>query len=92
MKFHQTWFKPNNATLVVVGDTTLAEIQPKLEKLFGALEGRRRPEEEHRRGAAPAHGDVVYIVDKPGAIQSMIFAGHLAPPRTNPDEIADRER
>ena len=33
-KFHQTWFKPNNATLVVVGDTTLAEIKPKLEKLF----------------------------------------------------------
>ena len=25
-KFHQTWFKANNATLVVVGDTTLSEI------------------------------------------------------------------
>jgi len=31
IKFHSTWFKPGNATLVVVGDTTLAEIQPKLE-------------------------------------------------------------
>ena len=27
-KFHETWFKPNDATLIVVGDTTLAEIQP----------------------------------------------------------------
>ena len=36
IKFHQTWFKPNNATLIVVGDTTMAEIKPKLEKLFTA--------------------------------------------------------
>ena len=32
--YHDTWFKPNNATMIVVGDTTLAEIQPKLEALF----------------------------------------------------------
>src|SRR5687768_13575198 len=32
--FHETWFKPNNATLIVVGDVTLAAIQPKLERLF----------------------------------------------------------
>ena len=39
VKFHETWFKPNNATLVIAGDTTLAEVTPKLEKLFAA--GRR---------------------------------------------------
>jgi len=27
-KFYQTWFKPNSATLIVVGDTTLAEMTP----------------------------------------------------------------
>ena len=35
-KFHDTWFKPNNATLIVVGDTTLKEITPRLEKLFAS--------------------------------------------------------
>ena len=34
VKFHETWFRPNNSTLIVVGDTTLKEITPKLEKLF----------------------------------------------------------
>ena len=34
VKFHQTWFKPNNATLIVVGATTMAEIRPKLERAF----------------------------------------------------------
>ncbi len=33
-RYHDTWFKPNNATLIVVGDTTVAEIKPKLEALF----------------------------------------------------------
>ncbi|MCG8607102.1 insulinase family protein [bacterium] len=32
VKFHRTWFKPNNATLVVVGATSMNEIKPKLEK------------------------------------------------------------
>jgi zinc protease len=27
-------------------------------------------------------------VDRPGSIQSIIFAGHVAPPQSNPDEIA----
>ena len=47
-KFHETWFKPNNATMIVVGDTTLAEIQPKLEALFA----RWRPRRCARQGAA----------------------------------------
>src|SRR5260370_32157424 len=33
-KFHETWYRPNNTTLVIVGDTTLAEIKPQLEKGF----------------------------------------------------------
>ncbi|MBT8107138.1 MAG: insulinase family protein, partial [Gammaproteobacteria bacterium] len=32
--FHANWFRPNNATMIVVGDTTLADIQPRLEALF----------------------------------------------------------
>jgi zinc protease len=32
--------------------------------------------------------NAVYIVDKPGAEQSIIFAGEVAPPKSNPDEIA----
>ncbi len=34
--FHRTWFKPNHATMVVAGATTMAEIRPKLERLFAA--------------------------------------------------------
>ncbi|MBI2418159.1 MAG: insulinase family protein, partial [Ignavibacteriales bacterium] len=33
-KFKDTWFKPNNATLIIVGDITADEIVGKLEKLL----------------------------------------------------------
>ena len=32
--FHSTYYRPNNAILAVVGDVTLKEIMPKLEKVF----------------------------------------------------------
>ena len=87
MKFHSTWFKPNNATLVVVGDTTLAEIQPKLEALFANWKSGQVPQK-----ALPttplATKQAVYLVDKPGALQSVIITGVLAPPKANPDELA----
>jgi len=86
-KFYQTWFKPNSATLIVVGDTTLAEMTPKLEKLFQKWPGGEVPKKNigHVENAAKP---VVYLMDRPGSIQSMIFAGELAPPKSNPQEIA----
>jgi len=86
-KFYESWFKPNNATLVVVGDTTLAEITPKLEKLFRKWSEGSVPTKTIGPAENPAKS-VVYLMDRPGSIQSMIFAGELAPPRTNAQEIA----
>ena len=86
-RFHQTWMKPNNATLIVVGEVSMTEIVPKLEKLFkewkpGEVPKKEIPTVELKKSP------VVYIMDKPGALQSVIFASHLTLPVNNPDEIA----
>ena len=73
VKFHQTWFRPNNGTLVVIGDTTLAEITPKLEKLFAGWP-KRCPGQKHQPRAT-SRKPVVYIMDRPGALQSDILVG-----------------
>ena len=86
-KFHATWFKPNNATLVIVGDTTLAGILPKLERLFGGWTAGDVPKKNIAPVAQPAHSSV-YIIDRPGAPQSVVYVGNLAPQKANPDEIA----
>jgi zinc protease len=87
VKFHQTWFHPNNGTLVIVGDTTLAEITPKLEKLFAGWPKRDVPAKNISRVQFPDK-PVVYIMDRPGALQSDILVGQVAPPRSSPDQIA----
>jgi len=84
--YHQAWFKPNNATLLVVGDTTLGEIKPLLEKAFGAWRAGDVP----RKNVAvvtPPERTSVYLMDKPGAQQSVIYAVQLAPPRNAPDAL-----
>jgi zinc protease len=85
--FHATWFKPNNATLVVVGDTTLAEITPKLHKLFRAWTAGELPQ-KNIRPVAQKSKPSIYLLDRPGSIQSVIFAGHVAPPKSYAEEIA----
>jgi len=87
VKFHDAWFKPNNATLVIVGDTTLSEVTPKLEKLFSAWKSGNVPKKTVKAVNLPAKS-TVYLIDKPGAQQSVIVAGVVAPPEGNPKEIA----
>ncbi len=86
-KFHDTWFKPNNATLLVVGDTTLEEIKPKLEKLLASWKPGDVPQRTVPKVGEPEK-DVVYLIDRPGAIQSVIFGAQLAPPQNDPDAVA----
>jgi zinc protease len=87
VKFHDAWFKPNNATLIVVGDTTLSEVAPKLEKLFSGWKSGNIPKKTVKTVNLPVKS-TVYLIDKPGAQQSVIVAGVVAPPEGNPKEIA----
>src|SRR5258705_664427 len=86
-KFHDVWIRPNDSTLVVVGDTTLAELTPKLEKYFAGWKAGKTPA-KNVGTVQQAPRSVVCLVDKPGALQSVIIAGHVAPPTNNPKEIA----
>jgi zinc protease len=85
--WHATWFKPSNATLVIVGDTTLAEVKPKLERLFANWKKGTTPNKNIAKVALDAKPRV-YVIDKPGALQSIIFAGHVAPARGSDADIA----
>jgi zinc protease len=87
IRFHRTWFKPNNATLIVVGATTMAQIRPRLERAFAAW----RPGEVPKKNIGEVQQQpksTVYLLDRPDAIQSLILVGNVAPPKANPHEPA----
>ncbi|MBV8552158.1 MAG: insulinase family protein [Acidobacteriaceae bacterium] len=86
VKFHQTWYRPNGATLIIVGDTTLREITPKLERAFAEWKPAALPAKKITTLTAPAKSGV-YLIDQPGALQSTIVVGLLAPPRDIANDV-----
>jgi zinc protease len=78
--YQRQWLNPAGATLIVAGDTTLAEIVPLLEKHFGDWKG------QGATGTATPVASVarpkasrLYVIDQPGAVQATILAGQVAP-------------
>ncbi|MEP6583944.1 MAG: pitrilysin family protein [Ginsengibacter sp.] len=84
VKFHDTWFVPNNVVLVVVGDITANQLKTKLENAF-ALWKKGTVPEKNIKGVAVADKPAVYIIDKPGALQSIILAAEISTSATDPD-------
>ena len=83
-RFYETYYRPNNAALIVAGDVTPATLMPKLEKAFA---GWKRGEVPAVNISAPPARDksTLYIVDKPGAAQSVLMIGQVGQPRSTPD-------
>ena len=78
--FHRDWLRPDQGTLIVVGDTTLKEIVPLLERQLGDWKS-TGPAPQAKAPvdvARPAKGRV-YLIDQPGAVQANLFAGQVVP-------------
>ncbi len=85
--FHAKYYRPNNAILAIVGDVTMKEIMPKLEKAFGSWEKGDVP--ATTIPPAPAQGESkIYLIDRPGSVQTVLQLGTLGIERTSPDYFA----
>jgi predicted Zn-dependent peptidase len=92
-EFHSTYYRPNNAILAVVGDVTMKELMPKLEKAFGDWQKADVPAVKIPEVPAPAAARIV-LIDRPGSVQTVLQLGNLGIERTSPDYfkilLADR--
>ena len=84
VKYHGSWFAPNAAQLLVVGDITPAELKARLESRLGSWKPKTVPAKNIATVPAPS-GPKVYVIDKPDAEQSIILAGSLAPTMASND-------
>ena len=85
--FYQTYYRPNNGVLIVSGDTTMSILKPKLEKAFADWKQADVPMTNLPEISA-FDKPGIYLIDKPGAAQSVIMIGQVGVPRDNPDYYA----
>ena len=87
--YTQEMLNPSNATILVVGDTNLDEITTVLENKFGTWSDSQSYQDnviDYQNYQTPTERKI-YLVDKPGAVQSLIVAGQLLPSPDTEDEI-----
>jgi len=86
-RFYRAAYVPNNATLIAVGDVTADDVARRAEALFGTWARGSAPAEKFT--SPPKAGTTtVYVIDKPGAVQSSIRIGGVGVPRSTSDYFA----
>lgn len=81
--FHRAYFLPNNATLAVVGDVKAEEVLARVKAAFRDWKPGELPKSDWP--AFPKQsGATVYLIDRPGSVQSNILVAQLGVPRDNP--------
>ncbi|WP_170113437.1 M16 family metallopeptidase [Ahniella affigens] len=86
--FHRDFVRPDNLTIVVVGDTDMAAITAALNEAVGSWKpaASARPTKSLPTVERPKAARV-FLIDKPNAEQSLILAGETLPPASAPDYL-----
>jgi zinc protease len=85
--FYRSYYRPNNATLIVVGDVRIADIERRVQQLFGGWQRGTVPTVRFTDPPASPR-TTVYLIDKPGAAQSSFRIGAVGVPRSTEDFFA----
>jgi zinc protease len=86
-RWHQQRYAPQNTILGITGDVKAAEIVPKLEKALGSWK-QTDLKEVMPANPKPASSKRVFLVNRPGSVQTTLYLGNIAIDRRDPDYIA----
>jgi zinc protease len=85
-KWHDEHYVPQNSLLAISGDVNAATLLPKLKQW---LAGWQKTDNEIKRltGATPVPTKNIYLVDRPGSVQTTLYLGNIGFDRRSPDYI-----
>ncbi len=86
--FHKDYFKPGRAIVTVIGDVDAATVKGTIEKALAAWTGGGEKPSFAYPALPSGRPTTIYLVDKPGAAQSVFNIGIPGPPRNTPDYMA----
>jgi zinc protease len=82
-EFYAKRFVPPGSTLIIAGDVDVESILPHIERTWGNWSG-SAISIEHPIAEPARHASAIYVVDKPGAVQSILSVGRLWRGRSDP--------
>ncbi len=82
--WHDKHYAPQNTILAISGDVHAETLVPKLRQWLAEWQ-RTKTGVKFPPGPAPASKEKIFLVDRPGSVQTTLLMGNLAIDRTNPD-------
>ena len=83
--YFDTYFRPNIAYMVVIGDITVGDAKKKLNKALKKWKAAEVPAHDYAKTPRAASSRIV-MVDKPSAVQSVVWLGNVIDlPQGHPD-------
>jgi zinc protease len=89
VSYYNAWAKPNNATIIAIGDISMEELKNHLEKHFSNWKKTELPTFSIPPATTEANKGKIFLIDRPNAPQTVIYAGHFYPSFNNPKEAAN---
>lgn len=82
--YYNKYFAPDNSFIVAVGDIDKQKLEKLLNEYFSEW---NKKGEKNLKTETPRNSNSgkIFLIDKPGAAQSVIYIGDIAPSRTTPD-------
>jgi predicted Zn-dependent peptidase len=84
-KFHGKYYLPNQSYLVVVGDFDLEKMKSLVEEKFGKDWQKNETAQTISPQMPKQKGKTIYVVDRPGSVQSSIKLGNISIKKTDAD-------
>jgi len=86
-RYHQHYYRPDNAAVIVVGDFQAAEMRQQIESLFGAWKASGAALPKQDNGKVQADKARVWLVNKSDAIETTFLIGGAGIARNDPDYV-----
>lgn len=84
--FYKTWSKPNNTTIVAVGDISLSQLVNELEKNLRGWSKADVPSLTIPKVAKGLQTGKMFLVDRPHSPQTAVYAGEMYPHPSDPKD------
>ena len=85
--FHQHYYRPDNAAIVVVGDFKTSEMRVQIAALFGAWHADGPAPQAQSNGTVQADKARVWLINKPDAIETTFLIGGAGIARNDADYV-----